>query len=143
MDFAPELLRALVAVAEAGGFTRAAERLHLTQSAVSHQIRRLEDLVGTPLFIRTTRKLALTAQLLHLRQREVVPRLKGIGGHAGRVLFAGSAGLGVEWKLADGSRLALFANLSAGRMGKPVTFSHNEAVKVVLWIEITGLRQFK
>ncbi len=55
MDFAPELLRALVAVAEAGGFTRAAERLHLTQSAVSHQIRRLEDQVGTPLVIRTTR----------------------------------------------------------------------------------------
>lgn len=72
MDFAPELLRALVAVAEAGGFTRAAERLHLTQSAVSHQIRRLEDQVGTPLFIRTTRKLALTEDgeefLRHARQ---------------------------------------------------------------------------
>ncbi len=60
MDFAPELLRALVAVKEAGGFTRAAERLHLTQSAVSHQIRRLEEQVGSPLFVRTTRKLALT-----------------------------------------------------------------------------------
>lgn len=72
MDFAPELLRALVAVAEAGGFTRAAERLHLTQSAVSHQIRRLEEQVGTPLFIRTTRKLALTEDgeefLRHARQ---------------------------------------------------------------------------
>lgn len=72
MDFAPELLRALVAVAETGGFTRAAERLHLTQSAVSHQIRRLEEQVGTPLFIRTTRKLALTEDgeefLRHARQ---------------------------------------------------------------------------
>lgn len=72
MDFAPELLRALVAVAETGGFTRAAERLHLTQSAVSHQIRRLEDQIGTPLFIRTTRKLALTEDgeefLRHARQ---------------------------------------------------------------------------
>jgi DNA-binding transcriptional LysR family regulator len=72
MDFAPELLRALVAVAEAGGFTRAAERLHLTQSAVSHQIRRLEEQVGTPLFTRTTRKLALTEDgeefLRHARQ---------------------------------------------------------------------------
>ncbi|RYE77096.1 MAG: LysR family transcriptional regulator, partial [Hyphomicrobiales bacterium] len=72
MDFAPELLRALVAVAEAGGFTRAAERLHLTQSAVSHQIRRLEEQIGTPLFIRTTRKLALTEDgeefLRHARQ---------------------------------------------------------------------------
>jgi maltooligosyltrehalose trehalohydrolase len=64
-------------------------------------------------------KLALTTQLLHLRQRQVVPRLKRIGGHAGRVLFAGSTGLGVEWQLADGSRLTLFANLSAGRMALP------------------------
>lgn len=63
--------------------------------------------------------LALTAQLLDLRASEIVPRLKGLGGRAGRVLFAGSAGLGVEWLLADGSRLILFANLSAGLMALP------------------------
>jgi DNA-binding transcriptional LysR family regulator len=60
MDFDPVLLRAFVAVKEAGGFTRAAERLHLTQSAVSHQIRRLEEQVGRPLLCRTTRNLNLT-----------------------------------------------------------------------------------
>ena len=60
MDFDPALLRALVAVKEAGGFTRAAQRLHLTQSAVSHQIRRLEEQVGRPLLCRTTRSLTLT-----------------------------------------------------------------------------------
>lgn len=60
MDFDPPLLRAFVAVCETGGFTRAAERLHLTQSAVSHQIRRLEEQVGRPLLYRTTRKLTLT-----------------------------------------------------------------------------------
>jgi len=60
MDFEPTLLRAFVAVCETGGFTRAAERLHLTQSAVSHQIRRLEEQVGRPLLYRTTRKLTLT-----------------------------------------------------------------------------------
>jgi DNA-binding transcriptional LysR family regulator len=49
-----------VAVKEAGGFTRAAQRLHLTQSAVSHQIRRLEEQVGRPLLCRTTRTLTLT-----------------------------------------------------------------------------------
>jgi malto-oligosyltrehalose trehalohydrolase len=64
-------------------------------------------------------KLALTTQLLRLRQREIVPRLKGIGGRAGGVLSADGAGLGVEWQLADGSRLTLFANLSAGRMTVP------------------------
>jgi DNA-binding transcriptional LysR family regulator len=60
MDFDPSLLRALIAVKDAGGFTPAAKRLHLTQSAVSHQIRRLEDQVGRPLLHRTTRTLTLT-----------------------------------------------------------------------------------
>ena len=60
MDFDPALLRTFIAVTETGGFTRAAERLHLTQSAVSHQIRRLEEQVGRPLLHRTTRRLALT-----------------------------------------------------------------------------------
>ena len=41
-----DLLRAFVAVVDAGGFARAAERLHLTQSTVSQQIKRLEDTVG-------------------------------------------------------------------------------------------------
>jgi DNA-binding transcriptional LysR family regulator len=68
MNFDPALLRTFVAVNEAGGFTRAAERLHLTQSAVSHQIRRLEEQIGRPLLQRTTRKLNLTgdgADFLH------------------------------------------------------------------------------
>lgn len=60
MDFDPALLRAFVVVNSAGSFTRAAERLHLTQSAVSHQIRRLEEQVGRPLLHRTTRRLTLT-----------------------------------------------------------------------------------
>jgi len=60
MDFDPTLLRTFVAVTETGGFTRAAERLHLTQSAVSHQIRRLEEQVGRALLHRTTRRLTLT-----------------------------------------------------------------------------------
>jgi maltooligosyltrehalose trehalohydrolase len=64
-------------------------------------------------------KLALTRRLLDLRRRQIVPRLKGIGERAGRVLFASTTGLGVEWRLADGSRLTLFANLSAGRSAMP------------------------
>jgi DNA-binding transcriptional LysR family regulator len=60
MDFDPVLLRALLAVKETGGFTRAGLRLNLTQSAISHQIRRLEEQVGRPLLHRTTRSLTLT-----------------------------------------------------------------------------------
>jgi DNA-binding transcriptional LysR family regulator len=58
--FETELLRSFVAVAELQGFTRAAEHLHLTQSTVSAQIRRLEAQAGRPLLRRSTRSVALT-----------------------------------------------------------------------------------
>jgi DNA-binding transcriptional LysR family regulator len=87
-----DLLRAFVAVAECGGFHRAAERLHLTQSTVSQQIKRLELEAGRPLFRRTTRAVALTddgemllgeaRRLLQLeeavRRRLTAPRLSGV-----------------------------------------------------------------
>ncbi len=47
-----ESLRALLAVLDHGGMTKAAERLNLGQSAVSRKIQRLEDRVGRPLLIR-------------------------------------------------------------------------------------------
>ena len=60
MDLDPTLLRTFVAVIDTGSFTRAARRQHLTQSAVSHQIRRLEEQTGRRLLCRTTRSLTLT-----------------------------------------------------------------------------------
>jgi LysR family glycine cleavage system transcriptional activator len=54
-------LRAFEAVARRLGFSAAAEELHLTQSAVSRQVRSLEDEVGAPLFLRGTRHVELTA----------------------------------------------------------------------------------
>jgi DNA-binding transcriptional LysR family regulator len=48
-----ELLRSFVSVVDAGGFTRAGERVHRTQSTVSQQIKRLEDDIGQPLLNRT------------------------------------------------------------------------------------------
>ncbi len=55
-------LRAFVTVAETGGVTRAASQLHLTQSAVSMQIKRFEEAIGQPLLERAGRGVALTAQ---------------------------------------------------------------------------------
>ena len=49
-----------VAVADSGSFSAAAERLNLTGSAVSKSVARLEERLGTRLFNRTTRSLALT-----------------------------------------------------------------------------------
>ncbi len=48
------------AVAEAGGFTAAAERLGMTKAGLSQQIARLEAQLGTALFVRTTRRVTLT-----------------------------------------------------------------------------------
>src|SRR6202000_1048294 len=48
-----ELLRSFVSVVDAGGFTRAGERVHRTQSTVSQQIKPLEDDIGKPLLIRS------------------------------------------------------------------------------------------
>jgi DNA-binding transcriptional LysR family regulator len=55
-----ELLRSFVVVARTGSFTVASEHLCLSQSTVSQHIRRLEDLVGLPLFERDTRNVRLS-----------------------------------------------------------------------------------
>lgn len=77
-------LRSFVAVADSGGVTRAAGFLHLTQSAVSMQLKRLEDMLGLPLLDRSGRTIALTSsgeQLLVYARRmialndEVIERL--------------------------------------------------------------------
>jgi DNA-binding transcriptional LysR family regulator len=57
----PDQLRSFVAIAEAGSFTRAADLVAKTQSAVSMQIRRLEERVGASLFERDGRTSRLTA----------------------------------------------------------------------------------
>ena len=57
-----DLMRSFLAVADAGSVTAAADRLGRTQSAVSLQIKRLEDNLGQPLFDRMARGVALTAR---------------------------------------------------------------------------------
>jgi DNA-binding transcriptional LysR family regulator len=111
-----ELLRSFVAVADCGGFHRAAEQLNLTQSTVSQQIKRLELETKRSLFRRTTRTVALTddgemllgdaRRLLQLeeaaRHRLTAPRLSG------------TVRLGANEEVAGGSlpaALGRFANL--------------------------------
>jgi malto-oligosyltrehalose trehalohydrolase len=60
-------------------------------------------------------------QLLELRQREIVPRLAGLAGNAGRWRALGERALVVEWRLGDGSLLLLFANFGTAsvRLAEP------------------------
>lgn len=74
-------LRAFVAVAEEGHFSRAARRLHLAQPALTVQVRQLEAAVGAVLFERTNRLKGLTAagRALLPEARAIVERADGLG----------------------------------------------------------------
>src|SRR5689334_19342746 len=86
-----DLLRSFVSVVDAGGFTRAGERVHRTQSTVSQQIRRLEDTLGRELLHRNgkqatpteegERLLSYARRILALAEeaRDVVARPAGDG----------------------------------------------------------------
>src|SRR6185312_3052399 len=114
-----ELLRTFVAVADCGGFHRAAERLNLTQSTVSQQIKRLELETERPLFRRTTRSVALTddGEMLlgdarRLLQLEEAARLR-----LAAPRLSGTVRLGVVEEVAGGSlpsALGRFAALHPG-----------------------------
>jgi DNA-binding transcriptional LysR family regulator len=67
-------LQAFLAIAERGSFQRAAAQLNLSQTALSHRMKKLEQDLGLKLFVRTTRQVTLTdagAQLLPNAQRMV------------------------------------------------------------------------
>lgn len=93
MDLNLRDIRAFIAVAQAGNFTRAAVRLHLSQPALTVQIRRLEETIGAKLFDRNSRSVALTPV-----GRDLLPVLqKSLGDmeqvlHDARALSDGSAG---------------------------------------------------
>ncbi len=72
--------KAIAALADTGSVTRAAARLHLTQSALSHQLAALEDYLEMPLFERRQRPLVLTAAGHALLQaaRQVLPEVEAV-----------------------------------------------------------------
>ena len=60
MDLEIRHLRLVAAVADVGSLTRAGDQLHLTQSALSHQLRDIESRLGAALFLRVGKRLVLT-----------------------------------------------------------------------------------
>jgi LysR family transcriptional regulator for metE and metH len=77
MDLEVRHLRLVSAVAEVGSLTRAGDRLHLTQSALSHQLRDIESRLGAALFLRVGKRLVLTpaGERLLATARDVLDRL--------------------------------------------------------------------
>lgn len=100
-------LRVFYAVADAGSLTHAGESLHLSQSAVSRQIRGLEESLGATLFHRHARGLILTEQgeLLYSASRDIAARLHLATaqiadaklGDAGDLKVEATHGLGSLW----------------------------------------------
>lgn len=102
-------LRTLLALRNAGSLVEAAERLFLTQSALSHQLKDLENRLGCSLFVRKTRPVRFTsvgARLLKLAD-EILPQFDGamndvtrlIGGDSGRLYMAIECHSCFEWLL--------------------------------------------
>ncbi|ENN91222.1 LysR family transcriptional regulator [Bartonella bovis] len=100
-------LRVFHAAAEAGSFTHAAEKLHLSQSAISRQVAALEQDVGVPLFQRHARGLILTEQgeILYRTAYDVLMKLENARSQlnesskkpTGRLRVTSTFGMGAGW----------------------------------------------
>lgn len=95
-DIPLDLYRVFYYVAQEGGFSRAALRLHISQSAVSQSVKKLERQLGQRLLTRSSRRIGLTAegQRLLPRIREAVLALEGIGRQYENPEYAGTIRLG-------------------------------------------------
>lgn len=99
----PDQLRTFVAIADTGSFTRAADVVHKTQSAVSMQMKRLEERVGRPVFVRDGRTSRLTddgERLLDYARRIVKLNMEAMLSFADETL-SGRVCLGVPDDYAD------------------------------------------
>lgn len=113
-DLDPELLRAFVAVVDGGGFTRAAMKLHRTQSTISQQLKRLEERLGTPLLQRNTRSVALTERgelMLGYARRLLALNDEALEALA-ETQLQGNVRLGSAQDVADGGLADLLAHFS-------------------------------
>ena len=107
MNFEMRHLRAVRAIHKSGGLSKAADMLNLTQSALSHQIKGLEDQLGIDLFVRRTKPLKLSVagmRILKLADR-VLPEVEAVkeefrgllSGKAGRLHIAIECHACFEW----------------------------------------------
>ena len=100
-------LRTIRAIHDCGGLARAADRLNITQSALSHQVKNLEDQIGVELFVRRSKPMTLSAagqRLLRLAE-QVLPQVEAVeqdfaglkSGKTGRLHIAIECHACFEW----------------------------------------------
>ncbi len=100
-------LRTIKAIHDAGGLAKAAEQLHITQSALSHQIKGLEDQAGVDLFVRRSKPMKLSAAGLRLLRlaEQILPQVQAMqdefsglrDGRSGRMHIAIECHACFEW----------------------------------------------
>lgn len=85
MDLEPRLLRYFIAVAQERNFSRAAQRLHISQPPLSYAIRQLETQLGARLFERSSRHVALTdaGRVLYGEALSLLRQGEEVGGWCG------------------------------------------------------------
>ena len=116
------LLKTFVTVVDEEGFSRAAEKLHLTQSAVSGHVRRLEEQIGKPLLRRTTRSQRLTpdGERLVAYARTILALNRDAWAELTRTPFHGRLRIGVSEDFVESRLMRTFQDFAAQYPGMEI-----------------------
>ncbi|MET0848676.1 MAG: LysR substrate-binding domain-containing protein [Pseudomonas sp.] len=116
------LLKTFVTVVDEDGFSRAAQKLHLTQSAVSGHVRRLEEQIGKPLLTRTTRSQQLTVdgERLVSYARTILALNRDAWTELTRTPFQGRLRIGVSEDFVECRLLRFFQDFAAQYPGMEI-----------------------
>ena len=136
-------LRTVKAIHECGGLARAADQLNITQSALSHQIKGLEEQAGVELFVRRSKPMKLSAaglRLLRLAQ-QVLPEIEALeeefmglrDGKSGRLHIAIECHACFEWlfPVLETFRKNWPGRIPMGRKNPPITAAIAQRVRVL------------
>jgi DNA-binding transcriptional LysR family regulator len=131
-------LRGVEAVARHRNFTRAAEELHVAQSALSHHVQRLERELDTSLFERTSRRVTPTeaGQVMAERARRVLAELDAARAEIDelRGVLRGRVRIGAVMPVGDLDVPGLLARFSRAHSGVEVSLREGMAVDMFEWV---------
>src|SRR5437879_6530271 len=134
-------LRTFIAIAEAGSFTRAADVVHKTRSAVSMQMKRLEERLGRPIFARDGRASKLTEdgeRLLDYARRIVKLNVEALAAFSDAEL-TGRVRLGVPDDYADRYLPEIMARFSLAYPGAELTVICEPSVDLIERVDANDL----